>query len=64
MSKNYNYMDSIYNMINSPEIEEDDIVYLDEPEDEYFGLAFGKRLESKNKRLIINAFVAKITNLF
>lgn len=41
MSKNYNYMDSIYNMINSPEIEEDDIVYLDEPEDEYFGFDDG-----------------------
>lgn len=40
MSKNYNYMDSIYNMINSPEIEEDDIVYLDEPEDEYFDFGF------------------------
>ena len=40
MSKNYNYMDSIYNMINSPEIEEDDIVYLDEPEDEYYDFGF------------------------
>ena len=40
MSKNYNYMDSIYNMINSPEIEEDDIIYLDEPEDEYFDFGF------------------------
>ena len=40
MSKNYNYMDSIYNMINSPEIEEDDIIYLDEPEDEYYDFGF------------------------
>ena len=40
MSKNYNYMDSIYNMINSPELEEDDIVYLAEPEDEYFDFGF------------------------
>lgn len=40
MSKNFNYMEGIYNMINSPEIEEDDIVYLDEPEDEYFDFGF------------------------
>ena len=40
MSKNYNYMDSIYNMINSPEIEENDIIYLDEPEDEYYDFGF------------------------
>ena len=40
MNKYNNYMDSIYNMINSPEIEEDDIVYLDEPEDEYFDFGF------------------------
>ena len=38
MSKNkgYNYMDSIYNVLNSPEVDYDDgITYLDEPEDEF-----------------------------
>ena len=33
-----NYMDSIYNLINSEEVEynDDDIIYLDEPDDEIF----------------------------